>query len=108
MSSLPALLSDGVRRLLDDMLAYSASDRPTARQVADRAHEIAEQTPGPSMRSWARSFPWPKEDGAVGAWTGKRVTETTMVSEVSHNSGVTALDFDEDAIRNMLCNVHPA
>ncbi|MCB9682373.1 MAG: serine/threonine protein kinase [Alphaproteobacteria bacterium] len=80
LAILPSTLPPPVIALVDAMLAYAPAERPTARQVADRAHEIADELDGPSLRRWAHGFPWPPVTGRTGAWSGKRVTETTFLT----------------------------
>jgi serine/threonine-protein kinase len=92
LAALPADLPEPVRALLEQMLAYDPASRPTARQVADRAHELAEDMAGPALRRWAREFPWPEEEGAAGVWTGRRVAETTLMT--ADHGGL--VDLDEE------------
>ncbi len=77
---LPADLPTPVRQLIASMLTYEAKERPTAREVAERAHEIADKLPGPTLRRWARSFDWPPPDGGVGPWSGRNMSETTILT----------------------------
>ncbi len=39
--------------VLRDAVAFDTQDRPTGAELAERFHELAEQLPGPSLRSWA-------------------------------------------------------
>lgn len=102
MAALPAGLEPGLVALLSDMLAYDAADRPSAREVADRAHELAEEVGGSTLRRWARAFPWPMHRGDTGAWTGQRIIETTIVpgavAEEAEDAPIPAERAAEDVV----------
>ncbi|MFZ5476540.1 MAG: serine/threonine-protein kinase [Myxococcota bacterium] len=65
---------DGVLDLVEEMLAFDASRRPTARDAERRCLELRRQLGGPSLRDWAESAIPPiagealpdGEDGLVG------------------------------------------
>lgn len=60
--------------LVVKMLAFTASERPTAAEVARRLEEIADHEEGPSLRSWCRDRKWPIES-AKGRFSGVTMAE---------------------------------
>ncbi|MCB9664098.1 MAG: serine/threonine protein kinase [Alphaproteobacteria bacterium] len=78
LAFLEGKVDPGVVELIRRMVAHPSEERPSPREVADRAFELADDSEGPSLRGWARHFPWPTEHGDVGAWTGRHVQETTL------------------------------
>ena len=61
--------------LVARMLRFEHEGRPTARQVADEAAELAEKLPGSSLRAWCQQHAWPPAATKTGPWSGRKVTD---------------------------------
>lgn len=73
---LPPTLSPALSNLMAQMVSHGPLDRPTANEVARLAEGVAEQLPGPTLRSWARDFVWPRPTVVQGGWfDGRTITE---------------------------------
>ncbi len=64
-----------IRDLLAGMLHYDPSQRPTAKQVARRCDEIADDLSGASLRLWCADRRWQDDASATGSLTGQTLTE---------------------------------
>jgi len=64
-----------VRAFLADMLHHDPSRRPTAKQVARRCDEIADDLSGTSLRLWCSDRTWRDNVDATGSLTGQTLAE---------------------------------
>lgn len=66
----------GVRALLQQMLAYDPASRPSAEQVHARCQALAEKVDGPELVRWARAMTFPPPKALEGGTlTGQTVEE---------------------------------
>jgi serine/threonine protein kinase len=71
-------LPSTVRDLLLDMLAFQETSRPDPRKLAHTLRDLAEDTPGLSLKRWSRDFAWPEPDHAQGPLDGMTISESAL------------------------------
>ncbi len=72
---IPLVEPPEARALLADMLQHAPSSRPTAREVARRCDEIADDLRGASLRLWCADRAWPEPGSSEGSLTGQTLSE---------------------------------
>jgi hypothetical protein len=75
----PSEVSD----LLCDMLAYVPEDRPTARELAGRCEQLADQLKGKSLARWCRDRDWQGAGVERGDLEGRTISEGSMHREMA-------------------------
>ncbi len=71
-------LPNDVRAVLLDMLAYEPSARPAPGALANQLRDLAEDTPGPSLKRWSRDFSWPQPEHVSGPLDGMTISEAAL------------------------------
>lgn len=75
---------EGLRDLVENLLAYEASDRRTAALVHDACEEVVDNLKGHSLTRWARSATFPPPRNIEGATlTGRTLSDDGVSTDVS-------------------------
>ncbi|MCB9680954.1 MAG: serine/threonine protein kinase [Alphaproteobacteria bacterium] len=86
---MPLLARQGpaVVDLVSRMLRYDHTERPTAREVSDACHDLAERDAGESLRAWCRRHAWPEAASKTGPWSGRTLHDSSSASTVAPAGG---------------------
>jgi len=76
LGSQPQVVQSMVARLL----AGDPQQRPDASEVAGAFEDLAEDTPGPTLKRWCRNREWPTSDAAHGSLSGRELDAQSFVS----------------------------
>ncbi|MCB9681424.1 MAG: serine/threonine protein kinase [Alphaproteobacteria bacterium] len=69
-----------VIELVEQMLTYDHTQRPSARRVAEVCLGVADRLTGPSLWAWARQRTWPPAGSQKGEWSGRVVDDTQLTT----------------------------
>lgn len=79
LARLSGAVSPEVATLVSLMLAYDPVQRPSARVVAARLEQLADVSPGVSLRGWARGATVPPPRHGPGTYEGRTLDEASAV-----------------------------
>ena len=75
---------DEVQALVRRLLSGDAEQRPAASEVARAFEDLADDTPGPTLKRWSRNREWPPADLTQGSLSGRELDAHSFVTTKPH------------------------